>query len=238
MGSWTRLNERFAVHFVAMLATMECFYFGVVFSLLPFVNHQWQDNILYISNVFQLCFLPIILVAQAVIERRQRQQSEEDHAALVEILTDAREQRETTSHNDRRGPRLDGKKPMMRLVVVESPFAGNGRWPLNVIRRWQNIHYARRCVRNSVLRGEAPIASHLLFTQRGILRDSNPEERQKGIDAGHAWLREADYMVVYIDRGISRGMREGIKRATSKHMPIWYRSLKDDSSHPGSPTPP
>jgi hypothetical protein len=38
-----------------------------------------------------------------------------------------------------------------------------------------------------IIAGEAPIASHLLYTQPGVLRDEIPEERRHGIDAGLAW---------------------------------------------------
>lgn len=65
----------------------------------------------------------------------------------------------------------------MKLVILESPFAGDVK---------RNILYARMCVRDSLGRGEAPIASHLLYTQSGILNDNLPEERQWGIDAGLA----------------------------------------------------
>lgn len=58
----------------------------------------------------------------------------------------------------------------MRRVVLESPYAGN------FIVRWLNRRYARKCVRHSLSLGEAPIASHLLYTQRGILRDHDPAE--------------------------------------------------------------
>lgn len=57
----------------------------------------------------------------------------------------------------------------MRLVIIESPFAGDVE---------KNTRYARACVRDSLLRGEAPIASHLLYTQGGILNDDVPAERQ------------------------------------------------------------
>ena len=68
----------------------------------------------------------------------------------------------------------------MKLVIVESPYAGD----IN-----KNIEYARAAVRDSLSRGESPIASHLLYTQEGILRDEVEEERQWGIDAGLAWRR-------------------------------------------------
>ena len=106
----------------------------------------------------------------------------------------------------------------MRLVVVESPFAGDVE---------ANIEYARACVRDSLLRGEAPIASHLLYTQPGILDDDIPAERQQGIDAGLAWRAVAQASVVYADRGISRGMEYGMAAAKAAGLPVEIRSLSE-----------
>jgi hypothetical protein len=105
---------------------------------------------------------------------------------------------------------------MMRLVIVESPYAGDVE---------ANVAYARACVRDSLLRGEAPIASHLLYTQPGILNDDDPDQRQHGIDAGLAWLRVAEASVVYIDHGISRGMEYGIAAAKNAGVRVEYRRL-------------
>jgi len=88
-----------------------------------------------------------------------------------------------------------------------------------------NIDYARRCVRDSLTRNEAPIASHLLYTQPTILDDNIPEERQLGIDAGLAWRTVADKSIVYTDLGISKGMEYGIAAAKAAGIPIEYRSL-------------
>ena len=104
----------------------------------------------------------------------------------------------------------------MRLVIIESPYAGDIE---------ANVEYARRCVRDSLARGEAPIASHLLYTQPGILDDDVPIERQQGIDAGLAWRRVAEASAVYTDRGISDGMRYGILAATEAGISIEYRSI-------------
>jgi hypothetical protein len=104
----------------------------------------------------------------------------------------------------------------MRLVIIESPFAGQVE---------VNIEYARRCVRDSLSRGEAPIASHLLYTQDGILDDTVPTERQWGIDAGLAWHAAEVTTVVYTDRGISKGMQYGIEAAIAAGNPIEYRTI-------------
>ena len=106
----------------------------------------------------------------------------------------------------------------MRRVILESPYAGNIE---------SNTIYARKCVQDSIHRNEAPIASHLLYTQPGILNDNIQSERQLGIDAGLAWLVVAEATVVYIDHGISRGMQYGIKLAVNAGIPVEYRSLKD-----------
>ncbi|MEL3959430.1 hypothetical protein NST17_19955 [Caldifermentibacillus hisashii] len=104
------------------------------------------------------------------------------------------------------------------LVILESPFAGNIK---------ENIHYARMALRDSLLRGEAPIASHLLYTQEGVLNDDILEERQRGIEAGLAWGQVADKTVVYIDKGISRGTIYGIKRAINEGRLVEFRSLPE-----------
>lgn len=108
----------------------------------------------------------------------------------------------------------------MRRVILESPYAGDIE---------ANVAYARACVRDSVLRGEAPIASHLLFTQPGILRDDDATERALGIAAGLAWGCVADATVVYTDRGISSGMMQGISRAAEEGRIVEFRSLATQS---------
>lgn len=105
----------------------------------------------------------------------------------------------------------------MKLVIVESPFAGDVE---------RNVEYARAAVHDSLARGEAPIASHLLYTQPGILRDEIPEERQWGIEAGLAWRRVAEGTVVYVDLGISRGMEFGIAAAREAGLSVEFRTLE------------
>ncbi|MDF2809484.1 MAG: hypothetical protein K0S56_515 [Microvirga sp.] len=105
----------------------------------------------------------------------------------------------------------------MRLVILESPYAGDVE---------ANLEYARRCVADSLARHEAPIASHLLYTQPGILNDNQPGERQHGIEAGLAWGTVADATVVYIDRGFSKGMNAGIAAAEANGRPVEYRRIK------------
>ncbi len=108
----------------------------------------------------------------------------------------------------------------MERVVVESPYAGETE---NAIR--QNIDFARLCLMDCLRRGEAPFASHLLYTQPTVLDDSNPDERTKGMDAGFEWGSKAEKVVVYIDRGISSEMRQGIEYYSSMGMAVEFRRL-------------
>jgi hypothetical protein len=114
-------------------------------------------------------------------------------------------------------------KEELRRVIIESPYAGDIP---------ANVEYARAAVRDSLSRGEAPIASHLLYTQPGILRDELPDERQWGIDAGLSWRHVSEGTVVYTDRGISRGMEYGIAAARSAGKPVEFRSLANALSQP------
>ena len=104
----------------------------------------------------------------------------------------------------------------LRRVILESPYAGDIE---------KNVAYARAAVRDSLLRGEAPIASHLLYTQPGVLDDQVPDERRLGIAAGLAWRVAAEATVVYRDLGVSPGMEHGIRAALAAGLPVEYRNL-------------
>lgn len=107
------------------------------------------------------------------------------------------------------------------LVVIESPYNSNlGDQGIS-----SNVNYARKAMRDCLIRGEYPLASHLLYTQPGILRDEIPVERALGIEAGLHWGQFAAKTVVYQDYGISGGMQIGIDRASAQGRPIEYRIL-------------
>lgn len=109
-------------------------------------------------------------------------------------------------------PYNDSRKP---LVIIESPYSGDEA---------RNTEYARACLLDSLRRGEAPIASHLLHTQ--VLDDVRPDERELGIEAGLAWYRVAEKCVIYEDLGISGGMIEGIERAKRFGVLVEFRNIE------------
>ena len=104
----------------------------------------------------------------------------------------------------------------MNRVTIESPYAGDVA---------ANVAYAKRCVLDCLRRGEAPYASHLFFTQPGLLDDLDPEQRRLGIEAGLVWQRSSNIVAVYVDRGISEGMRQGIAAAAARGAHIEVRAL-------------
>jgi hypothetical protein len=104
----------------------------------------------------------------------------------------------------------------MKRVVIESPYAGDVT---------RNLEYLRACMHDCLMRGEAPYASHGLYTQPGVLDDSIPKERRLGIEAGFMWRDASDYTVVYTDYGITKGMAYGIDHAIDTGHPVEYRRL-------------
>jgi len=118
----------------------------------------------------------------------------------------------------------------MRRVIVESPYAGSTKEEIDA-----NIAYARAAMRDSILQGEAPFASHLLYTQPGILRDQDLGERSLGMKAGMAWGAVADAIVVYTDRGITSGMKAGVTRGEKNGLPIEFRTIPNNVNAAASP---
>lgn len=113
------------------------------------------------------------------------------------------------------------RRPMVQL---ESPFgAPDARGIIT------NVAYALIAMHDSLSRGEAPFASHLLYTQ--VFDDADPEERQIGIEAGLRIGEGAELTAVYGDLGISRGMQYGIAHAEEMGRPVEQRLLYPSLMH-------
>lgn len=108
----------------------------------------------------------------------------------------------------------------LELVLIESPYASG--WTEDIEK---NANYLRAAMADCFKKKEAPFASHGLYTQPGVLNDQVPEERKLGIEAGLLWGNKASKTVVYIDRGISSGMKVGIERAKAEGRGIEFRTL-------------
>ncbi len=109
---------------------------------------------------------------------------------------------------------IPGLRPM---VVVESPFAGDVA---------RNMRYLRACLRDSIDRGEAPFASHRMYTD--VLDDAIPAEREIGIACGFSWGVWAPLRAFYVDLGYSSGMRQALEHAEEIEQAIVERRLPED----------
>lgn len=114
-------------------------------------------------------------------------------------------------------------KRNMKRVVVESPYAGD------VDQIQMNEIYARLAMHDCLVNhNESPYASHLLYTQKFVLRDGVPEERKLGIEAGFYWRDVAEQSNFYVDLGITDGMNLGIDDCNEKEKEYRLRSLPDN----------
>lgn len=116
----------------------------------------------------------------------------------------------------------------MKRVVIESPYKG-----ATPEEQEANVAYAKACMLDSLRRGEAPFASHLLYTQ--VLDDAKNDEREMGIAAGLKFVRDCDLTAVYIDRGVSSGMLRGTEEAARAGRAFEVRSLEDYHVCPDRP---
>lgn len=105
----------------------------------------------------------------------------------------------------------------MKIVIIESPFQPSDATVAQYLGRYtraellrQNLVYARLCLLNALGRGESPLASHLLYTQ--VWSESN-DLREAGIKAGIEMYQRADLSALYVDLGVSAGMKHGQEHA-------------------------
>jgi len=117
---------------------------------------------------------------------------------------------------------MDKRIELVR-TIIESPFAGN------VVR---NLRYVRACMRDAFMRGEAPFASHALYTQEGVLDDNHPEERELGIWGGFMYREVCPRSAFYLDYGMSGGMQHGFDHALKHHVEIVLRGFLEGAHNP------
>lgn len=89
----------------------------------------------------------------------------------------------------------------------------------------KNLEYARQCCHWVFEQGGVPFASHLFYTQEGMLDDTNKDERNKGIEAGFFIGGFAEKVFVFYDKGISKGMKLGVQKALERDQDIEFVSL-------------
>ena len=106
----------------------------------------------------------------------------------------------------------------MIRTTIESPLAAPTPEGFR-----RNIRYAQLCMLDSLKRGEAPYASHLLYPQ--VYDDLDEDQRRVGMTAGHEWLQVAELVALYIDLGVSKGMTLAESVAFRYGKPTTHRRL-------------
>lgn len=96
------------------------------------------------------------------------------------------------------------------IIYICSPYSGDIA---------NNIIQARRYSKFAVDEGFLPITPHLLYTQ--FMNDSNPDEREIGMQMGLVLLTKCCEVWVFGER-ISSGMQREIRKAQNRGIQIRY----------------
>jgi hypothetical protein len=115
---------------------------------------------------------------------------------------------------------------MMPRVFLVTPYAETNGFDYDDL--WlkrPNVIFAQRCMADCLKRDESVFASHLLYTQPGVLDDDQADERHLGLIAGRRFMAVCDKAVCYVDRGISSGMHGDLEEALRLKTPINFRRL-------------
>lgn len=108
----------------------------------------------------------------------------------------------------------------MQTVTLESPYAATKKHTVE-----EHISYAQECVEALLREGLAPFASHLLYTQPGVLDDNSPKDRALGIEAGLTLAEKTDMRVFAVDYGMSRGMLTALERTKGQQLGVMAHKI-------------
>lgn len=112
----------------------------------------------------------------------------------------------------------------MRRVILVTPHVGR----LEV-----NLRYARLCLKDSLARGEAPLAPHILYM--GVLNDDLPHESMQIQATADLWGEGAEAVVIYDDLGMTDIMNGIAWTADLRGLKVERRSLpRMDEHFPGT----
>lgn len=89
-----RFNEWLSVKGTIVFGSMYTCYLFFFYGFLPIIFPQYMNQLLYWSNTVQLWSLPLLMCGQVVIGRAAEKQNNETHAAVMEELQIAKEERQ------------------------------------------------------------------------------------------------------------------------------------------------
>lgn len=116
-----------------------------------------------------------------------------------------------------------------KIVIVESPYKAS-----DIATVEEHEEYLERCLRDCVLRGETPYASHKMLTK--ALNDKLPVERRIGMRAGLSLARQVVSVgiampIFYEDYGFSDGM-QSVMAAYQKMGHLIYYDIRRIGKNP------
>lgn len=104
----------------------------------------------------------------------------------------------------------------MKRAYLISPYSGDTE---------RNVKYALKAMHHCFAIGYSPYASHIFLAASGCLDDNDPKDRDFGFQAGYAFLAVCEKAFVFMDLGVSRGMRADLDAARRLAIPIDYVSI-------------
>lgn len=113
---------------------------------------------------------------------------------------------------------------MNKLVYIASPLSGDVE---------NNLDFARQACRYAIAQNVTPFAPHLLYTQ--MLDDSDPAERQLGVNMGNQMLALCQELWLCGDH-ISAGMEKERELALILSIPVRRVSAEEIQAVGFSPT--
>lgn len=110
------------------------------------------------------------------------------------------------------------------LVAIVSPYNSDTEEG-----RRANLDYARAAAHDCLHRGEIPLALHLVLGDPSV--PETPEIRALALAGSFHLINAVDKVVIYLDRGISEGMRIEMYTAVHADKPVEHRII--DKSNEG-----
>lgn len=107
---------------------------------------------------------------------------------------------------------------MMKVVVLLTPWEGFRE-------RLRLKQYIRTCIRDCIVREELPWGPQVMLAWTEALYEDDPEQRREGIELGKQMVRRSDSVALYIDLGVSAGMREIANYAAFHSKPVDKRRV-------------
>lgn len=99
--------------------------------------------------------------------------------------------------------------------------------------RHENVTYMQRCLKDSLMRGESPVALEYLYTQPNVLDNERSADRALANRAIMRFYSIANIVAVYEDREFDANMRKRLLLAKRFGVTVEYRGI--DCSFPTVP---